>query len=167
MTAWISWQSLHRELTESNWFNCVGTGGNENTPNCSFVASWEQANRWACADVSWWCINEASNVLRLQLSNRYKLEYRKWNDHIRSFSGQLDDLVLEFSKRIPATYRQNIGLWIRSHLTSGYLECIYSPLVDVTLVRNQMHWYFRGHFPCGWDCPSEEAFSDDSTVVVY
>lgn len=164
---WNSWQELHRELMECNWFDCVGKEVLENSPNCNFVESWEQAYNWARADVSWWCINEASNVLSLLLSDRYKLEYRSWNDHIRSFSVQLDDLVLGFSKRIPEIYREDIGLWIRSHLTSAYLECIYCPLVEVKLVRNQMQWYFRGHFPCGWDCPSEKAFPDDSTIIVY
>jgi hypothetical protein len=164
---WNSWQELHSDLLECNWLGLVGTKPLEQPVGCNFVESWEQAHFWACSDVSWWCINEASNVLSMQLSNRFKFEYRKWNDHIQSFSIELDTLVLEFGKRIPAMYRQEISLWIRSHLTSGYLECIYGQLVEISLVRNQMQWYFQGHFPCGWDCPSEVGFPDEATIVVY
>jgi hypothetical protein len=125
--------------------------------------------KWAEAKNSWWCVNEASNVLRVFLNSHHKREYQRWDKHIASFGSALDKLLagpvtaaLPNEARIPGVLE-----WIRSHLTRAYLERVYSPLSEVRLVTHQVEWYLTGHFPCGWYVEKASAFPDRALTVVY
>ena len=164
-----NWEELHKELSEINWFAHVGDTNNRIKRKVEYVDSWEKARGWAEADISWWCLNEASNVLSLFLSTAHKMEYRKLNDHIKMISEPRDKLLEQsVVPSIPEDYRSTkmIGL-IRSHLNVAYLECIYSPLVDVHLVRDLVKWYLFGRFPCGWKVEDEKSFPARAVTVVF
>lgn len=166
MKHWKNWQSLHSELDAHAWFSLVGAPLTD-LKGCRAIDSWESAHTWASAEISWWCVNEASNVLRLDLSNHHRTQYRKWNDHIKEFSAERDALVARVSELVPEPFREKIGDWIRSHLTSAYLECVYRPFCDVHLVSDQMTWYLKGRLPCGWDVATEEGFPNESVLVLF
>ena len=164
-----SWQDLHRELQLCSWFAKVGEPLNAKKASLQQVLTWNLACDWAKADISWWCANEASNVLSLHLSNNHRIEYRKWNDHIKSFASQRDELLETIvMPLIPGNCREpKVVEWIRSHLTRAYLECIYGPLADIYLVCDQVDWYLQGRFPCGWNVATEEAFPGEANTVVF
>jgi hypothetical protein len=165
-----NWLELHSELTRCRWFNNVGRRTEQDTNALIRPAnSWAEAVQWTEADISWWCINEASNMLREVLHSKHNREYQEWNHHITSFGPALDELLAgPVTSALPPEARMPGALeWIRSHLTRAYLECVYSPLHDISLVRNQVMWYSQGHFPCGWLVDEEPAFPSHAMTVVY
>jgi hypothetical protein len=165
---WNDWQELHRELQSCPWFAHVGKPLENTSSNLRTIASWDLASEWASAEISWWCVNEASNVLSLHLSTYHRMEYRKWNEHIKSFAPHRDELLERVvSPLVPGGCRQSVVEWIRSHLTSAYLECIYSKLSDIHLVRDQIEWYLRGRFPCGWLVKDEASFPNEAITVIF
>jgi len=165
---WNNWEHLHGDLQRCRWFAHVGEELDATNVRIRTVTSWELAHNWASAEISWWCVNEASNVLRLQLSQNHRVEYRKWNEHIKTFSTERDELIDSVvAPLVPAQFRQKVVEWIRSHLTSAYLECAYSSLADVHLVRDQMAWYINGRFPCGWNVANEESFPNEAATIVF
>lgn len=165
---WDNWQYLHDELWRCQWFAHVGEQLSPSSGRFQEVASWEDAHNWAAAEISWWCVNEASNILSLQLCRQHRIEYRKWNEYIRLFTPGRDKLMEDIvAPLIPEQFRPKVVEWIRSHLTSAYLECAYSSLVEVHLVREQVAWYINGRFPCGWNVNNEESFPNEAVTMVF
>jgi hypothetical protein len=166
----VDWHELHDNLTRCPWFVRVGrwTDIKEGTL-IKTANSWNEAIQWAEADISWWCVNEASNVLSEFLHINHNQQYQEWNNHITSFCSALDALIAgPVTAALPhEAPTQGVVNWIRSHLTRAYLECVYSPLIDIQLVRNQVDWYLAGHFPCGWHVDEEAAFPGRALTVVY
>ena len=81
-----SWEELHDALTRCPWFAHVARPtSRDGDPDVRRVASWVEAVVWASDQNSWWCANEASNVLRLHLHTNHNREYQAWNRHITSF----------------------------------------------------------------------------------
>ena len=164
-----NWEELHKELSEINWFAHVGEANDEVKRNVQYVDSWANARGWAEADISRWCLVEAGNILGLTVGEAHRIEYDKWNDHIKMISEPRDKLLEQsVVPSIPEEYRsaKMIGL-IRSHLNIAYMECIYSPLVDVHLVRDLIKWYLHGRFPCGWTAEDEKSFPARAVTVVF
>jgi hypothetical protein len=164
------WHELHDELAQCPWFTRVGQRmERDGDPLVRRVGTWAEASRWAEEDISLWCVNEASNVLSEFLHIHYNREYQAWNSHIASFGPALDDLIAgPVTTALPPEARTpGVMNWIRSHLTSAYLECAYSSMSNVDLVRNQVEWYMLGHFPCGWFVGEESAFPHSAVAIVY
>lgn len=166
---WCHWEELHQELQACRWFTQVGEPLDPAPPNVQRVPTWELACEWASAEISWWCANEASNHLRMFLNDHHRPEYRKWNDHIKSFAPARDELVERvISPLVPEDCRSpKIVEWIRSYLTRAYLECIYSQFAEVHLVCDQVEWYLRGRFPCGWMVKDEISFPDEAVTIIF
>lgn len=166
---WQNWEVLHGELLQCPWFENVGKEISEPVKLTRAISSWDVATQWSRAEISWWCVNEASNLLRRHLSNNHRQDYRKWNVIIQSFTPSIDDLLHKsVLPSLPSHVERPVILdWIRSHLTSAYLEVAFSGIADVELVCDQVRWYLDGHFPCGWFVPNEEGFPNDSITVVF
>ena len=164
------WRELHKMLAQCPWFTKVGQW-TDSEPNKAVrqAKSWNEAMKWTEASISWWCVNEAANVLREFLHTHHNREYQEWNRHIESFGFALDELIASpvTAALPPEVCTPGVKEWIRSHFISAYLECIYSPLSDVRLVCNQIEWYLAGHFPCGWFVEKESGFPDLAVTVVY
>lgn len=158
------WRSLHDELTRCPWFARVGRPTERDAGS-----SVRRAASWAEADISWWCVNEASNVLGEFLHAHHNRQYQEWNRHIASFGPALDELMAGpvAAALAPEARTPGVAEWIRSQLTRAYLECVYSPLSQVRLVSDQVDWYLAGHFPCGWIVEEEPAFPDRAVAIVY
>ena len=164
------WRRLHEELVRCPWFSRVGQRtGSDGDPLIKRVDSWTKATEWAEADITWWCGNEASNVLSEFLHVHHNSQYQEWNKHIASFGPTLDDLIAGTIKSAvpPETRTPAVLKWIRSSLTRAYLECVYSPISDVKLARSQLEWYLAGHFPCGWYVEEEAAFPDHAVTILF
>jgi hypothetical protein len=164
------WRTLHDELSRCPWFTRIGQGSKrDGAPGVRRVKSWAEAIRWSESDISWWCDNEASNVLSEFLHNHYNKAYQEWNRHLASFGPALDELLAGPVKQaLPSEANvPGVAKWIRSNLSGAYLECCYSPLSEVRLVCTHVHWYTLGHFPCGWSVEKETAFPERATTVVY
>jgi len=164
------WRVLHGELVTCPWFSRVGQRIEpDDNPRIRRAGSWTEAIRWAGEDISWWCANEASNVLRESLHAHYNRQYQEWNHHIDSFSTALDDLMagpVMTSLPLEACTLKVMN-WIRYQLTGAYIESIYSSMSDVRLLREQVEWYLLGYFPCGWLVDAESGFPHRAVTVVY
>lgn len=164
------WHNLHETLMQCPWFTRVSQPTDrDGDPSVRRADSWAVAIQWSNADISWWCVNEASNVLREFLHTRHKQRYQEWNQHIGSFGPALDELVGgPVTASLPPDARTpGVMEWIRSQLTRAYLECVYAPLSDVQLVCDQVDWCVLGHFPCGWFVDAESGFPSRAVTVVY
>ena len=117
---WHTWEDLHGELQSCQWLAHVGEPLDLTPPNLQLVSSWDLAREWASAEISWWCANEASNILRLHLSNNHRAEYRQWNEHIKTFAANRDKLLERtVSPLLPERCQiPKVVDWIRSHLRS-------------------------------------------------
>ncbi|HET6425520.1 MAG TPA: hypothetical protein VFG20_17660 [Planctomycetaceae bacterium] len=165
---WRHWEELHQELQACQRFTKVGEPLDPTPSNVRRVPSWELACEWASAEISWWCKNEAANILRLPLNDHHRPEYRKWNDHIKSFTPARDELVEQIvSPLVPESSRLKIANWVRSQLTGAYLECVYSQFAEVHLVCDQVEWYLQGRFPCGWMVKDEISFPDEAVTIIF
>lgn len=165
---WRQWEELQDQLTKITWFSHAGESASIDAPHSRSVTSWNLAEEWAKSEISWWCVNEASNALRLYLSNNYRQEYRKWNEIIKDFTPSreklLNDHVLPAVS--PDVNQQVILDWVRSQLTRAYLEIAYSEVSEIHLVCDQIEWYLSGHFPCGWYVPNQESFPKDAITLI-
>jgi hypothetical protein len=164
------WELLHDALVQVEWFSSVARPP---VPNgaalLQCVSNWSDAIRWAGSEISWWCLNEASNILRLHLNNHHNSEYQEWNHHIQVFAPSINMLMTDkVDMSIPVECNAPRARdWIRSQLTRAYLECVYSPLSNTHLMCDQVEWYLKGHFPCGWLVSAEEEFPDDAITILF
>jgi|GEM_PF-2972415 len=166
----IDWRMLNDELLRCPWFERVGERTDrDGDPLIRRAVSWNEAIRWAGAEISWWCANEAANQIRDALHNHYNREYQEWNNHITSFGSAIDGLLLgPVTASLPAEVRtKDVMDWVRSDLTGAYLECVYSHQSDVRLALDRVEWYKAGHFPCGWFVEEESAFPEHAVTVLY
>ncbi len=164
------WHELHKMLTQCPWFANVGQWKEgEASKQVRRMDSWSDAQIWAKAEISWWCVNEASNVLREFLHTHHNKQYQDWNRHFDAFDPAIKELI---NGPIKAALPPKVGTpaikkWIRSHLGRAYVECVYFPLSNMRLVYDQVEWFLKGHFPCGWFVAKPSAFPEHAMTVVY
>ena len=164
------WHELHKMLTQCPWFANVGQWKEgEASKQVRRMDSWSDAQIWAKAEISWWCVNEASNIARNFLHTHHNKQYQDWNRHFDAFDPAIKELI---NGPIKAALPPKVGTpavkkWIRSHLGRAYVECVYFPLSKMRLVYDQVEWFLKGHFPCGWFVEKPSAFPDRAVTVVY
>jgi hypothetical protein len=164
------WSSLYRQLMDLQWFAHVGDHVvSEEDPSLQRVVNWSDAAKWTESEISWWCLNEASNVLSLHLNDNHNAEYQNWNTRIRSIAPVVEAIIHEkVELSIPMELRSSrIREWVKSQLTRAYMECAYSSISSVELVCGQIEWYLKGHFPCGWLVSAEDEFPAKATTVLF
>lgn len=156
------------ELRQVKWFSSVGQALPANQ-QLKFVSSWNEAFQWTEDPVSWWCNVEGKKLLYENLAKTHYERFSQWNNVARAILPKVKDLLEEvvFPSAQEVAFTEKAKTWIQSQILSSVLELVYRDCVEVTVFTNQIEYYVRGHFPCGWHAESPEGFPNTSILVVF
>ena len=151
---------IERLLT-IEWFSCVGVSVGSNTRiKIRHVNSWLEALALRGSPKIADAFSEGCGMLTRELSARFRVEYRRWNQIAREARDALEASVFpkvdEFIDSSPEIRRAESGpelakLSVRWDLIHCIMEEVYSDVVPTRFYGEVLQIYKAGHFPCGWD----------------
>ena len=149
-------EHLLNELEQLEWFHSVGvhaaTKKKGDTSSPAIVSSWKEAMT-SCSSVNYENVcYAAANNCRGQLLKRSEERYSEWNLIVDKVKPHIEDLVVRKTKKVIIEHQLpdifiNIVKWDILHFA---METEYSDILLPGFYTNQVGWYCKGHFPCGW-----------------
>lgn len=138
------------KLRNVEWFRAVGTYKDDlSIP----LHSWPQAMA-ACASAKWQgIILEAANQYCERLAERSRERFNRWNDIVNEVKPVILQLVEEKCRKViekeklPRVFLDSVQ-WDILHLA---MEAEYHDVSPPGFFASQSYYYWKGHFPCGWD----------------
>ncbi|VTS06196.1 hypothetical protein [Tuwongella immobilis] len=166
------WDRFHDQIQTWDWFSRVGEPirhlAEEDQP--WRVWNWVQARHWATANISWWCLNEASNLLREFLHVNDHKRYQLWNEHVQAIDESLAPIIESVVRpALPDSFGVELVDWIRSLLQRASMELAYKYIAPVRIAccLRAVEWFALGYSPCGWIAATENNFPLKSRLIVF
>jgi hypothetical protein len=145
------------QLQSLQWFSNVG-----NPPTREMRLQIEPVRSWSAASNLRGSVKasnaflEASNMLTRELSDAFRVHYRKWNEVADEVRTLLNDRILPGIDRsaelvIDETSLPVVANSVRWDLIHVLMEYAYSAFVPPRFFEQVFQVYKSGNFPCDWD----------------
>lgn len=151
-----------KALREVEWFRNVGV---RDTEVADVLSSWDEAIE-SCSSPDWenLCIG-AANLMRQRLVQRSMERFREWNDVVAMLKPVVVPLVEEKIEAVVARngLSEQFFFQVRWDILHLCIQSEYADLLEMGFYSGQAHWYWSGHFPCGW----RGQFPTPGRLVIY
>lgn len=146
-------RSLLDELDKREWFGSVG----ETIEDISVkqVQSWDDAFRY-CKAVHYegTAHTEALNMLSERLHQAHNERYnRSWNPMVMEITAHVTPIVQRHIEPIVRQFNPppEFEFSVIDDLRGACMELEYIDIIPPIFFTKAVEWYFKGHFPCGWE----------------
>ena len=135
------------QLRTLDWFCNVGI---VDTQEAKILSSWDEAIK-SVSSFEWenFEIDRTGDFTEF-LSIYHTNERNKWNKKIDETKPAIEDILINkntFLNKLP----KDITDSVKWHILGYLMELEYSDICQPGFLSRQADWYFKGHFPCGWE----------------
>jgi hypothetical protein len=128
-------------------------GGLKDTKVAIVLPSWQEAIDH-CSAPEWedLCL-EATNQYCERIVERSLDRWRQWNQTVDEVKWFTEPLVSKKITRVVERHRfpRVFHATVSWDILFICMEAEYSDVFPTGFYADQVHWYVRGHFPCGWE----------------
>ncbi len=149
------------KLEETDWFAHVGESVKAKV---FMVSSWQGAMD-SCSASGWlWHLLQASERNMTELCFRDEKALDGWENVSKEMDKVVGPVVgkktrsVVRSHKLPKLFRQIVTLTIHGSL----MEMEFAEIIPPALFSELITWYYKGHFPCGWEQGAREG-----RLIVY